>query len=170
MAKSGAAAMEVDFFNMEKKPKYLELGLSFLGFADIQHGISKMNLGVVKSVPSFRNEDQHQTYRLNAYSRNKNESNGPSTIFYNGTAENIVKLAKESSTTITASESNDSKSTASSIDHHQFVAPLNNNGDKPIARRKSQGRFLEKRRQRMTYLSPYVSPSSTTNSIISAGR
>lgn len=178
--------MELDFFRMEKN--MLQRGRSF---RDIQHAVSKINLEVVKSVisgsspspsvPSSPKEDQLQTHRSNSSLQSKNESKSePMTIFYNGKvmvfdaspekAESVLKMAKESSKTDDASESNDSKIAAATatINHRQFLATLNS-GDMPIARRKSLGRFLEKRRERMTFVAPYVCPSPTTNSM-SAGQ
>ncbi|XVF02158.1 hypothetical protein REPUB_Repub04eG0151800 [Reevesia pubescens] len=83
----------------------------------------------------------------------------PLTIFYNGTvsiftvprdkAESILKLAVEGS-----SKNVESTVANSSSDQQQLLETLN--GDLPIARRKSLQRFLEKRKERLTFVFPYA--------------
>ncbi|KAK4793263.1 hypothetical protein SAY86_023698 [Trapa natans] len=86
----------------------------------------------------------------------------PLTIFYNGTvsvfdispdkAEDILKFVAEVGSNITDAENKNASSHSS--DHQQFLGTLG--GDLPLYRRMSLQRFLEKRKERLTSMSPYA--------------
>ncbi|XP_062156175.1 protein TIFY 9 [Alnus glutinosa] len=181
---SRATVVELDFFGMEKEnssksqfQKFLDRQRSFRG---MQSAISKINPQVLKSViasgsvnhgcesgnpiPSKISISVPSSPALPVYTpptlRLIPESlsdTAPLTIFYNGTvsvfdaprdkAENILKLALERTF-------DSMKLSVPSSDQQQLLDTLN--GDLPIARRKSLQRFLEKRKERLTSVSPYA--------------
>ncbi|KAL4311369.1 hypothetical protein GQ457_01G001730 [Hibiscus cannabinus] len=123
------------------------------------------------SVPSSPKEDRSSPVPslpiLNPALRSNSSDDGtetaPLTIFYNGTvsvfnvsrdkAESIFKLAVEGSSKNV--ESADSSKVANPSSDQQNLLE-SRNGDLPIARRKSLQRFLEKRKERLTCVSPYA--------------
>lgn len=157
--------------------KFLDRQRSIRG---MQSAISKINPEVLKSVigsgsmnngsgsvPSSPNREQIlfpvvcSAPTLRPTSENLSDS-APLTIFYNGTvsifdvprdkAETILKLAVDG--TSKAVESTlDPKIAVPSSDQEQLLQTLK--GDLPIARHKSLQRFLEKRKERLTSVSPY---------------
>ncbi|CAK9144376.1 unnamed protein product [Ilex paraguariensis] len=125
------------------------------------------------SVPSTPKEDQSffpvlpvytPIFRPSSGSENGSET-APLTIFYNGTvsvfdvprhkAENILKLAEENGSK--SVEQPYSKLAVPSRDQRQLFGTLY--GDLPISRRKSLQRFLEKRKERLTLVTPYGCPA-----------
>ncbi|KAI9169572.1 hypothetical protein LWI28_014277 [Acer negundo] len=150
-------------------------------FRDIQGAISKINPEILKSLiasgsasadngnfvdykkssafslPSTPKEEAFPLPAMPLFrqiprpaSENLSET-APLTIFYNGTvtvydvprekAETILKLALEGN--------------SNSVETNQQLLETLNNGDLPIARRKSLQRFLEKRKERLTTVCPY---------------
>ncbi|KAJ9709961.1 hypothetical protein PVL29_001442 [Vitis rotundifolia] len=116
------------------------------------------------SVPSTPKSDQNYLPALPVYSpvfRPVSAETTPITIFYNGTVsvfdvspeqiESIMKLALDGSTKTV--EPADSKLAIPPNEEQQLLETLN--GDLPLARRKSLHRFLEKRKERLTSVSPY---------------
>ncbi|XP_039059425.1 protein TIFY 9-like isoform X2 [Hibiscus syriacus] len=118
------------------------------------------------SVPSNPKEDRTSPVpsllpilnpALRASSEDGRET-APLTIFYNGTvsvfnvprdkAESIFKLAVDGSSKNV--ESTDSSKVSNPSSDQQNLLETRN-GDLPIARKKSLQRFLEKRKERMTY-------------------
>ncbi|XVE66116.1 hypothetical protein DITRI_Ditri08aG0055000 [Diplodiscus trichospermus] len=166
------AAVELDFFGMEKENSYKSQFQKFLdrrrSFRGLQRVISKMNPELIKSVISSGLTNQSQD------NANQNDSNrttfedgsemAPLTIFYNGTvsifnvprdkAESILKFAVEGS--CKNIELTDSKVANPSSEQEQQQLLETLNGDLPIARKKSLQRFLEKRKERLTWVSPYA--------------
>ncbi|XP_058195338.1 protein TIFY 9-like isoform X2 [Rhododendron vialii] len=188
MATGSAAAVELDFFQMEKettstKPTPKKLFHRRTSFRDIQSVISKLNPELLKaviatgsvdqtslpsktssfSVPSTPKHDGNPFPSLPVYtpafccgnSESSTPETAPLTIFYNGTvtvfnvhrhnAENILKLAEGGVSKIFEGG-----------DGRQLLETLH--GDLPIARRKSLQRFLEKRKERLTLVSPCGNP------------
>ncbi|XP_043725988.1 protein TIFY 9-like [Telopea speciosissima] len=178
------ATAKLDLYEMEteissKFQKLMEPQRSFRG---IQGAISKINPQLLKNLidsgtasaegnreehlfPSQSTSTGNQSFVstlpvLNLILRPTSEisqENAPLTIFYNGTvsvfnvpcdkAERIMKLAE--------TESSDLKLVVSSSQGAQVLDNLK--GDMPIFRRKSLQRFLQKRKERLTSVSPYES-------------
>ncbi|PON83635.1 Jasmonate-zim domain protein [Trema orientale] len=161
--------------------KFLHRQRSFRG---IQSAISKISTEVLKSViasgsvnqtpdnavPSTPSSDHIPFPALPVYVPNSTGptsenllETAPLTIFYNGsvsvfdvprdTAESILKIAIEGS-------NKNREAAAATVDRNNptdqthLIDSLN--GDLPIARRKSLQRFLEKRKERLTSVSPYL--------------
>ncbi|PSS12092.1 Protein TIFY like [Actinidia chinensis var. chinensis] len=92
----------------------------------------------------------------------------PLTIFYNGTvsvfnvprhkAEHLLKMAEGG--VFKTVESADPKIPVPSTDPRHLLETLD--GDLPIARKKSLQRFMEKRKERLTLVSPYGSPTDNS--------
>nr|GMD97778.1 Protein TIFY like [Ipomoea batatas] len=170
---SAAAAVELDFFRLEKeaaaKPpppsKLFDRRRSF-------RAISKINPELLKNVIATASAScasasdlaapKPSSY-LSSPSSNEDQLLSPSmestplTVFYNGTvavfdvhplqAENILRLAHEG-----ISRTSDSA-------HSIGVDKLS--GDMPLHRRMSLQRFLLKRKERCTMAAPYAYPSNS---------
>ncbi|KAF3944558.1 hypothetical protein CMV_028984 [Castanea mollissima] len=160
--------------------KFLDRQRSIRG---MQSAISKINPEVLKSVigfgsvnngsgsvPSSPNREQIlfpvlpvcSAPTLRPSSENLSDS-APLTIFYNGTvsifdvprdkAETILKLAVDGTSKAVESALGPKIAVPSSGQEQQLLKTLN--GDLPIARSRSLQRFLEKRKERLTSVSPY---------------
>lgn len=161
--------------------KFLDRQRSIRG---MQSAISKINTEVLKSVigsgsvnnngsgsvPSSPNREQIlfpvlpvcSAPTLRPSSENLSDS-APLTIFYNGTvsifdvprdkAETILKFAVDGTSKAIESTLDSKIAVPSSNQEQQLLQTLN--GDLPIARHKSLQRFLEKRKERLTSVSPY---------------
>ncbi|KAF5741204.1 putative Jasmonate-zim-domain protein 10 [Tripterygium wilfordii] len=121
------------------------------------------------SVPSTPKADRNSLLRLlpvympvSGRLEDPKQAATPLTIFYNGMvavfdvpedqAEAVIKLAKQGNSK--SVESPESKSVGSSEDQQKLLETLN--GDLPLYRRKSLQRFLEKRKERLTSVSPFA--------------
>ncbi|KAH0669334.1 hypothetical protein KY285_023494 [Solanum tuberosum] len=150
------SAEELDFFGMEKEATATKLVERRRSFRDIQTMISKINPEVLKNVIASRSAEKKNmgsfslptsSLPLLANCNIENDpENSPLTIFYNGIvavfdvtkdkAENILRLAQGGNQQLLLKTSH--------VD-----------GDLPITRKKSLERFFEKRKERMTMVSPY---------------
>lgn len=151
-------------------------------FRGIQSAISRINPELLKSViaapgaahsrsppfsaPATPKPDQNAAPALPVYAplvRPSLETHGgevaPLTIFYGGTVvvfdlppnkvENILKLAVQGMSKATGPES--PEAAAATGGQEQLLGM----GDLPLTRRKSLERFFEKRKERLTFASPY---------------
>uniref|UniRef100_A0A0V0H5Z1 Protein TIFY n=1 Tax=Solanum chacoense TaxID=4108 RepID=A0A0V0H5Z1_SOLCH len=158
------SAEELDFFGMEKEATATKLVERRRSFRDIQTMISKINPEVLKNVIASRSAEKKNIYPIAPSSEGSfslstsslpllancnienDPENSPLTIFYNGIvaifdvtkdkAENILRLAQGGNQQLLLKTSH--------VD-----------GDLPITRKKSLERFFEKRKERMTMVSPY---------------
>ncbi|XP_042501001.1 protein TIFY 9-like [Macadamia integrifolia] len=167
--------MEKESSSKSQFQKLIEPQRSFRG---IQGSISRINPQLLKNLiaspegkreehmfPSPSTSTGNQSFVstlpvLNPIPRPTSEisqESAPLTIFYNGTvtvfdvsldkAEMIMKLVE--------TESSDPKLVVPSSHEHPVLDNLH--GDLPIFRRKSLQRFLQKRKERLTTVSPYES-------------
>ncbi|KAL1565352.1 protein TIFY 9 [Salvia divinorum] len=160
MAKS--PSLELDFFGMEKRSA-APVFQRRRSFRDMQAVISKMNPEVVKRVIGNGGLGSKKSTSPSAVPSPQSpvsdpKLRAPMTIFYNGMvsvfdvsprkAQNILKAADEFLPSKSAEnlESN-SKS------EKNLLESLN--GDLPISRKNSLQRFLEKRKERLVWVSPY---------------
>ncbi|KAK4785066.1 hypothetical protein SAY86_001755 [Trapa natans] len=173
------AAVELDFFGLKKEKSSSSSSLSVYTSLDrrrtirgIQSAISRISPELLKSVIASNTVpspevDYHASPPLPVYvpfPRTVAEFDGketaPLTIFYSGAvtvfnvshenAENILKLAVEASSKIAKPENKFVSAPPSS--QQKLLGTLG--GDLPLFRRKSLETFLEKRKERLTPLSP----------------
>ncbi|XP_060197020.1 protein TIFY 9-like isoform X2 [Lycium barbarum] len=151
------SAVELDFFSMEKESNYAkhENGISF---GDIRSVILKTNTEVMKTAIS--REDYSQLALFSPASRlhcglENGTKTAPLTIFYDGAAA-VYDVTSDEAEGILRFAERSKIMDAFSPRKQLFVETFS--GDLPFARRNSLHRFLEKRKERLTVVSPYGFP------------
>nr|QNH82062.1 jasmonate ZIM-domain protein [Pogostemon cablin] len=152
---------ELDFFSMEKDSKPPKRS-----FRELQGVISKMNPDVVKCVinnatfaPNKSSHPLPPTPKLSLGGRSeKNENTAPMTIFYDGMVLVFDLSPQQATEIVNAAKEMRSKAVERNTDAQMNLLESLNGADLPISRRNSLQRFLQKRKERLTTLSPYYFP------------